>query len=67
MQLAYEAIVEFLSRSGGTRFCFTWLSDEFKRQGLNPYHLRQLCMAGWLRHVDSARGGRRAYYELTIP
>jgi hypothetical protein len=43
------------------------VGERFKREGVSPHDLRRLCALGWLRRVDSVRGGSRVYYELAVP
>jgi hypothetical protein len=48
-------------------FCYSWLDDRFKDQGITPGHLKELAKRGLLVRVDGSRGGHRAYYRLTQP
>ncbi len=48
----------------GDRFCYSWIADSFKCQGVAPWHLKELAKQGLLQRVDGRRGGHRAYYRL---
>jgi hypothetical protein len=45
-------------------FCFRWIPQDFKDQGVKQQHLRQLSRLGYLTRVDESRGGTRVYYRV---
>ncbi len=45
-------------------FCYSWIADSFKCQGVAPWHLKELAKRGYLTRVDGSRGKHRAYYRM---
>ncbi len=46
----------------------TWVLERAKKRGINWFpNLRLLVSYGILRHEDTTRGGRRAYYTMPDP
>ena len=59
-----------LEEVGETRgeFAGAWVLARAKRQGIGWFpNLRLLVGYGVLKHEDTARGGRRAYYSMPDP
>ena len=49
-------------------FAGTWVLERAKRKGINWFpNLRLLVSYGILKHEDTSRGGRRAYYTMPDP
>jgi hypothetical protein len=45
-------------------FCYAWIGESFKEQGVAPWHLKELAKQNLIIRVDGSRGGHRAYYRL---
>jgi hypothetical protein len=65
--LVVQAVADCCRRLDTITFCYRWIGDEFKRQGVSQHDLRRFSELGHLRRVNSSRGGHRAYYELVLP
>jgi hypothetical protein len=63
LTIAYEAC-KAVNGSDSAMFCYSWVADSYKFQGVAPWHLRELAKRGYLTRLYSSRGGNRAYYRL---
>jgi hypothetical protein len=56
------------AKSVNGEFAGTWVLERAKQRGVNWFpNLRLLVSYGILKHEDTARGGRRAYYSMPDP
>lgn len=62
-----ESCLEEAKHENG-EFAGAWVLERAKRRGINWFpNLRLLVSYGILRHEDTTRGGRRAYYTMPDP
>src|SRR5262245_26989622 len=61
-RLALEACHRAKSEIGET--CYKWLAQQYKDQGVNPHHLKQLQKLGYLVRAE---GNSRNWYRVVKP
>ena len=50
--------------------CYSWIKNTYQKKFNESFHhsaLRKLTQLGFLKKVDTSRGGRRCYYKIINP